>query len=65
MTLHQLLLIVPGLLLLIALVMVILAFFQYRPSEILHTLIAWFKAHAFMLAIYGLVLVMIGVFLLD
>ncbi|SFR55050.1 hypothetical protein [Thiomicrospira sp. ALE5] len=64
MTLYQLLLIVPAALLIIALGMVILAFFQYRPEEIFQTVVAWFKAHAFMLAIYGGVLVLIGVFLL-
>jgi flagellar biosynthesis component FlhA len=64
MTLYQLLLIVPALLVIIALGMVILAFFQYRPEEILQTVVAWLKAHAVMLAIYGGVLVMIGIFLL-
>ena len=64
MTWYQLLLIVPAAFLIIAIGMVILAFFQYRPGEIVQTAIAWFKAHAFMLAIYGGVLVLIGVFLL-
>jgi len=63
MTLYQLLLIVPALLLLVVVVMVIISFVQYTPAEIGRTLLAWFKAHALMLAIYGFVLVLIGVFL--
>jgi hypothetical protein len=63
MTLYQILLIVPALLLLVAIVMVIISFFQYTPAEIGRTALAWFKAHAWMLAIYGGVLVLIGVFL--
>jgi hypothetical protein len=64
MTLYQLLLIVPAALIVIALAMVVISFFQYTPAEIGRTVMAWFKAHAWMLAIYGVVLVLIGVFLL-
>lgn len=64
MTLYQLLLIVPALLILAAMVMVIISFIQYTPAEIGRTVLAWFKAHAWMLALYGGVLVLIGVFLL-
>jgi hypothetical protein len=64
MTLYQLLLIVPVLLILAAMVMVIISFIQYTPAEIGRTVLAWFKAHAWMLALYGGVLVLIGMFLL-
>ncbi|WFE69307.1 hypothetical protein P8S54_03155 [Thiomicrospira sp. R3] len=64
MTLYQLLLIVPAALLVAALVMVVISFVQYTPAEIGRTVVAWFKAHAWMLAIYGVVLVIIGIFLL-
>jgi hypothetical protein len=63
MTIYQLLLIVPVGLLIIALGMVILAFFQYRPAEIFQTVLAWFKVNAFVLAIYGGALVLLGLFL--
>ena len=64
MTLYQLLLLVPLVLLLIAVGMVVLAFFQYRPEEILRTVVAWFKGHAWMLAIYAGVLLLLWLFIL-
>lgn len=64
MTLYEMLLIVPALLILVAIGMVVISFIQYTPGEIFRTVGAWFKAHAFVLAMYGGVLVLIGVFLL-
>lgn len=64
MTLYEMLLIVPAVLILIALGMVVLAFVQYTPGEIFRTVGAWFKANALALGLYASALVVLAIFLM-
>ncbi len=64
MTLYTLLLGVVALLLLLALVLIGLAFVQYSPAELARAGGCWFRANAFGLGLYALVLVLLAVFVL-
>jgi len=64
MTLYELLLIVPALLLLIAFGMVVMSFIQYKPSEVFGAVGRWLRAHAMMLGIYLFVIILLAVFVL-
>ncbi|WP_029936230.1 hypothetical protein [Thiomicrospira pelophila] len=63
MSLYEMLLIVPAILVVIALGMVVLAFVQYTPGEIFRTVGLWFKANALALGLYAGALVLLAVFL--
>lgn len=63
MSLYEMLLIVPAILLVIALGMMVLAFVQYTPGEIFRTVGLWFKANALALGLYASALVLLAIFL--
>lgn len=63
MSLYEMLLIVPAILLLIALGMVVLAFVQYSSAEIFHNVGLWFKTNAVALGLYASVLIVLAIFL--
>lgn len=64
MTLYTLLLGVVALLLLLALGLIGLAFVQYSPAQLAQAGGRWFRANAFGLGLYALVLVLLAVFVL-
>lgn len=63
MSLYEMLLIVPAILLVIALGMVGLAFVQYTPAEIFRAVGLWFKANALALGLYASALILLAIFL--
>lgn len=63
MSLYEMLLIVPALLIVVAIGMVVVSFFHYTPGEIFSAVGQWFKANAWALGLYASVLVVIAIFL--
>lgn len=64
MTLYELLLIVPALLIVVAIGLFITSFFHYTPGEIATAIGRWFQANAMALVIYVALLVVLAIFIL-
>ena len=64
MTLYEMLLIVPALLIVLAIGLFITSFFHYSPTEIAAGIGRWFQANAFVLGIYATVLIILALFIL-
>lgn len=63
MTVYEMLLIVPAILIVLAIGLFVSSFFHYTPAEIAAAIGRWFQANAMALAIYVVLLVVLAIFI--